>query len=116
MTGGLSGAASSVIYLRNKGKCPREGKFVVCKGKSQVNGAEVETYAFIGEQEVGATPSGEPYFALCEGSRSQAACEVSDELSPGLSFRIKLPKGTPQIDAIKTVHDQVRALLAAMTS
>ena len=115
-TGGLSAAAKSVIYLRNKGKCPREGKFVVCKGKSQVNGAEVETYAFIAEQEVGATPSGEPYFALCEGSRSQAACEVSDELSPGLSFRIKLPKGAPEIDALKAVHAEVRALLATMTA
>ncbi len=115
-TGGLSSAAKSVIYLRDRGKCPREGKFVVCKGKSQVNGAEVETYAFIGEQEVGATPSGEPFFALCEGSRSQAACEVSDELSPGLSFRIKLPKGTPQIADLKAVHDQVRALLATMAA
>ncbi len=115
-TGGLSGAAKSVIYLRDRGKCPREGKFMVCKGKSRVNGAEVETFAFIGEQEVGATPSGEPYFALCEGSRTQAACEVSDELSPGLSFRIKLPKGTPQIEAIKAVHAEVRALLATMTA
>lgn len=115
-TGGLSGAAKSVIYLRDKGRCPKEGKFAVCKGKSRVNDAEVETWAFIGEQEVGATPSGEPYFALCEGSRSQAACEVSDELAPGLSFRIKLPKGQPQIEAIKAVHAEVRALLASMTA
>lgn len=112
--GGLSGAARSVIYLRDRGKCPREGKFVVCKGKSQVNGAEVETFAFIAEREVGATPSGEPFFALCEGSRSQAACEVSDEVSPGLSFRIKLPKGAPRIDDLKAVHAQVRTALASM--
>lgn len=115
-TEGLSSAARSVLYLRERGRCPKEAKFMVCKGKSNVNGAEVETWAFIGEQEAGATPSGEPYFALCEGSRSQSACEVSDELAPGLSFRMKLPKGQPQLEDIKALHAQVRALLAAMTS
>ena len=114
-TGGLSSAAKSVMYLRDQGKCPHEAKFTVCKGSQDVNGRKVETYAFIGDQGVGASPSGEPYFALCEGSRSQAACEVSDDLPGGMSFRIKLPKGQPKIEDIKAVHAAARALLATMT-
>lgn len=111
---GMSSAARTAIYLRDQGKCPKEGKYVVCKGTSDVNGQKVETYAFIAEQGVGASPSGEPYFALCEGSRSQAACEVSDELGGGLAFRIKLPKGQPNVDDIKAVQAQVHSLIASL--
>lgn len=111
---GMSSAARSAIYLRDQGKCPKEGKYIVCKGTQNVNGQKVETYAFIGEESVGASPSGEPYFALCEGSRSQAACEVSDELGAGLSFRIKLPKGAPRLDDIKAVQAQAHGLIATM--
>lgn len=108
---GMSSAARSVIYLRDNGRCPHEGKFTVCKGSQDVNGQKIETYAFIGDQNTGASPSGEPWFALCEGSRSQAACEVSDELPGGVNFRIKLPKGQPNIEDIKAAHAAVRALM-----
>lgn len=113
-TGTLSGAARAVMGLRDRGKCPREGRFTVCKGSSEVNGRKIETTAFIAEETAGSTPSGSPYFALCEGARAQMSCEVSDELPGGVSFRIKLPKGPPQLDDLKAVHAQVRAALAAM--
>jgi hypothetical protein len=112
--GTLSGAARSVMGLRDRGKCPREGRFTVCGGTSNVNGQVIKTTAFVAEQAAGSTPSGSPYFALCEGERSNMVCEVSDELPGGMSFRVKLPKGPPKLEEIKAVQAQVRALVAAM--